>query len=427
MSTKKMSMFFASLLFVLGFAQGIHEWTWLGPEEGEMKCLNETDLRCRGIYEPHNNSIVWPGARCCSHVWSVGNIAYVWGGWGYDAKGKLGYLNDLWQFNSSSLTWAWIGGSREANKPSTPKWPGGRHYAAYAYDSKREAFYIFSGQGVPEGNHSDYLRDLWLFNMSNMRWKYVGNFTEPAPRKWSSFWSGKHGLFVLGGEGGGHRRTFNDFWMFNYEKSEWHKLYNRPGDIYGQYNASHKQFPGERHNAFTVLGDDGDLYMFGGSGHGIKPNNGTTSDVWKWKVKEREWEFLGGNPGGVDEKGTCGTRGQSSSTFLPTARHAGYNFDFLSPNGKMLIMGGEHYGESVVFNDIWSLDIQSLEFTFEAGDCNVNNVNRTVLGETFTIIVIIISTLGYIFQKYHHGMICLRSRDAPSRDAYGFRCTRTQM
>ena len=362
------------LLYASTFAQGIHEWTWLGPIEGEKKCLNDTDLRCRGIYEPHNNSIVWPGARCCSHVWSVNGVAYVWGGWGYDTEGKLGYLNDLWEFNSSSITWKWIGGSRFVNMPNTREWPGGRHYAAYSYDTRRKVFYIFSGQGVAE---DEFLNDLWMFDMSSMRWEHVGNYSKPAPRKWSSFWSGENGLFVLGGEGG--RRRFNDFWTFNYDKKEWHKFYNRD-DIYGHYNTSGKQFPGARHSAFTTVGNDGDLYMFGGSGHGVKPNNGTTSDVWQWKVKDQEWKFLGGNPGGVDAQGICGTRGRASSSFIPTARHAGYNFDFLSPNGKMLIMGGEQHGETIVFNDIWSIDIHSLTFAFEAGTCNVQNVNRTVLG-----------------------------------------------
>ena len=129
-----------------------------------------------------------PGARGCSHVFydEASDLAYVFGGDGYDSQGKLGSLNDLWSFNSTSLEWSFIGGSRTADAPSSyaPNWPAGRSYAAYAWNQTLQKFVIFSGQAAV-----DYLPDVWEFDLQSKTWATAGNFTAPVKRKWSSFWS----------------------------------------------------------------------------------------------------------------------------------------------------------------------------------------------------------------------------------------------
>ena len=100
---------------------------------------------------------------------------------------------------------------------------------------------------------------------------------------------------------------------------------------------------------------------------------GVVSDVWRWDGSA--WHFVGGNAGGVEQMGVCSPRGLSRTTSLPTARHAGYNFDFPAPTGRMLVMGGEHEQEKFVFNDMWSHELcDDCGWAFEAGDCNVPNV-----------------------------------------------------
>jgi len=44
-----------------------------------------------------------PGARSSFSSWidSSGNM-WLFGGYGYDSSGDLGYLNDLWQYNPST-------------------------------------------------------------------------------------------------------------------------------------------------------------------------------------------------------------------------------------------------------------------------------------------------------------------------------------
>ena len=81
----------------------------------------------------------------------------------------------------------------------------------------------------------------------------------------------------------------------------------------------------------------------------------------------------------------CSARGQPDASALPTARHAGFNFDFPAPTGRMLVMGGEHMAEERIFNDLWSVDLNGArEWAYEAGACNVPNVSHDSLGPAGT-------------------------------------------
>lgn len=175
---------------------------------------------------------------------------------------------------------------------------------------------------------------------------------------------------------------------------------------YGRYTGANAT-PGARHNAFTTSYDGG-LWMFGGSGWGAT-ERGVLQDVWRFDIKTLSWEFKGGNPGAVEQDGECGPRGTASVEYLPTARHAGYNFDFPAGDSTMFIMGGEHHpaaharthtrkhaaadsesgsdggavdgdGELLIFDDIWSYDLGTGMWTYEAGDCDVPNLPNVTRG-----------------------------------------------
>jgi len=347
---------------------------WMGGSN--EPCGEAHAPRCAGNY---SGSAPWPGARCCAHVWSDAHgTAYVFGGYGYDAAGNSGYLSDLWALDMKTARWRWVGGSTVANQPNAPQWPGGRHYAAYAHDRHGGGFYLFSGQGVAG---DAFLEDWWRLDLKTMSWALLGNVSAaaigsaPVPRKWASFWSGDDGLYVLGGvvattPAGG---SLNDFWSFEYASHTWRRIYDRSNDTYGHYDAARPQWPGARHNAFTTTAADGQLWMFGGGGCGVSAC-GVVSDVWRWN--HSAWHFVGGDPGGVEVEGVCSARGTVSAAARPTARHAGFNFDFPSPTGKMLLLGGEHQHEDLVLNDLWSHELRDGGgFAYEAGECNVPNVS----------------------------------------------------
>jgi N-acetylneuraminic acid mutarotase len=80
------------------YAPSTGEWTWLAGED----VVNAT-----GFYGTQGtaSAIFVPGARNSISSWidSTGNL-WLFGGYGYDLNGDLGYLNDLWQYNPSAGT-----------------------------------------------------------------------------------------------------------------------------------------------------------------------------------------------------------------------------------------------------------------------------------------------------------------------------------
>ena len=84
------------------------EWTWMGGP-------NTTDAP--GVYPASPglstaSTANIPGSRYGAVSWTDknGNL-WLFGGQGYDSADNEGYLNDLWEFNSTAGKWAWMGGS----------------------------------------------------------------------------------------------------------------------------------------------------------------------------------------------------------------------------------------------------------------------------------------------------------------------------
>jgi N-acetylneuraminic acid mutarotase len=101
-------------------------------------------------------------------------------GWGYDAAGDLGHLNDLWEFNPSTNKWAWMSGSSTEASPAacaqygaygtlgTPaagNTPGGREQATGNIDGQGN-FLLFGGIGAGAPGNNGLLNDLWKFSPS---------------------------------------------------------------------------------------------------------------------------------------------------------------------------------------------------------------------------------------------------------------------
>lgn len=100
------------------YSPSTNQWTWRGgsgdissvcPVVGAGECGLPGVYGTEGVPSPANV----PGGRECSVSWTdkQGNF-WLFGGWGIDAAGDLGYLNDLWKFSPSTQQWTWIGGSQ---------------------------------------------------------------------------------------------------------------------------------------------------------------------------------------------------------------------------------------------------------------------------------------------------------------------------
>ncbi len=124
-----------------------------------------------------------PGARVNPTTWtdSSGNF-WLFGGYGIDGSGNLGYLNDLWEFTAGNWTWISGGNTNLANQngvygtPGTPapsNAPGGRHEAVGWTDLKGN-LWLFGGEGQDAtGTPNGILNDIWLYNIAGNQWTYV--------------------------------------------------------------------------------------------------------------------------------------------------------------------------------------------------------------------------------------------------------------
>jgi len=140
-------------------------WTW-------MKGVNSIGVA--GNYGqlgvPNLSNL--PGGRAYGLTWkdTQGKL-WMFGGEAYGSSTNVGNINDLWQFNPSTLTWLWIRGSNTPgqngsygtqNIYSTTNTPGGRNSLCGWTDNKGNLS-LFGGMGHPASGPSAKLNDLWKY------------------------------------------------------------------------------------------------------------------------------------------------------------------------------------------------------------------------------------------------------------------------
>ena len=124
-----------------------------------------------------------PGARSDASNWidNSGNL-WLFGGSGWDSTGRLGYLNDLWEFNPAAGEWVWMGGNNtiacstvggstycgqpgiygSLGSPASGNNPGSRLDAAFWMDSSGD-LWLFGGFGYGSAGTIGFLNDLWEY------------------------------------------------------------------------------------------------------------------------------------------------------------------------------------------------------------------------------------------------------------------------
>ena len=109
------------------------------------------------------------------------------------------FLNDLWQYNTSSGIWCWIGGSKLPYEMGTygPRGessefaaPGSRHESFYWKDSIGN-FYLYGGLGMGIkgkiffistlfiASVGGVLSDMWMFNPETLQWTWMSGAYAP--------------------------------------------------------------------------------------------------------------------------------------------------------------------------------------------------------------------------------------------------------
>ncbi|MGA3373888.1 MAG: Ig-like domain-containing protein, partial [Terracidiphilus sp.] len=329
---------------------GLHgEWTWMGGNN--ILCCDSDGYPQPGTYGGLGVAAASyvPGGREGASSWTdlSGNL-WLFGGYGYDASGNEGYLNDLWEFNPSLGTygeWAWMGGSNTVpgyndgqsgvyGTPETPvagNIPGGRDDASSWTDSNGN-LWLFGGNGYDSGGTGGWLNDLWEFNPS------LGTYGEWA-------W--------MGG-----KSSLTCFLQGTYPKQRWEC--RGSGTVGALGTPASGNIPVGRSLTANWTDSSGNFWLFGG--YGACPQFvetvGYFVDLWEFSPSTNEWAWMGGytgNSGG--QQGVYGTLGSPAAGNLPGARastmtwtDSSGNFWLFGGNGDP---GGTGWYNAGNLNDLW--------------------------------------------------------------------------
>ena len=326
------------------------DWAWMGGSStfGSSCFTYDTypgDTNCAqpGVYgtlgTPAAGNI--PGSRLGASGWadSKGNL-WLFGGWGYDMNFDLQYFfNDLWEFNTSTKEWAWMGGT-STGSGSACFWnvnlwydscgepgvygtlgtsaaansPGARNAANSWIDSNGN-FWLFGGQGFDSNGLFSDLNDLWEFNPSTKEWAWMN----------------------------GSSTIYDDV--------------SQQRGVYGTLGTpAAANTPATRWGSASWTDSKGNLWLFGGqqSGDFGDGNSGTLDDLWEFNPLTNEWAWMGGsNMGWPPLDGVYGTLGTPAPGNNPGDRYAASSWT--DSSGNFWFFGGQlPLGYLSLFaNDLW--------------------------------------------------------------------------
>ena len=357
-------------------------WTWMSGASGN---------NARGVYGAQGvaSSSNVPGSRYGASAWTdASGDLWLFGGYGYDASGSVGKLNDLWRYAPSSGQWTWVSGGDVGNAAgvygalgaaSSSTTPGAR-YAASSWIDASGNLWLFGGYGCDSSGDVGALNDLWKFSPMSGQWTWIGGgngenasgvygtqgapsaSNTPGSRQASSAWTDSAGnLWLFGGYGydsNGNVGELNDLWQFNQAGGQWmwvsggHAV-DASGLFGTQGTASVSTVPGARQAASTWTDSAGNLWLFGGYGYNAAGGLGALNDLWQYSSTSGQWTWVsGGNT--ANAIGLYGSQGVASVSTQPGARQAASAWTGTS-SGNLWLFGGVGYGSTGdgYLNDLW--------------------------------------------------------------------------
>jgi N-acetylneuraminic acid mutarotase len=385
--------------FIISYSQILEgEWTWVsGSNSPNASGVYGT----KGVGSTSNT----PGARneCVSWRDSEGNL-WLFGGSGNDKSGNVDDLNDLWKYNILTGEWTWVSGSDTVHQlgeygskgiGSVSNVPGARCSSVSWIDSSGN-LWLFGGWGWDISDSWGPFNDLWKFDPSTGEWTWIsgsdtvyqvgvygtkgaGNTSNtPGSRANSASWIDSNGnLWLFGGSSAGE---FNDLWKFDPSTREWtwisgNNTVDQTG-VYGTKGAgSTSNMPGARAASSLWKDSDGNIWLFGGFGHGATADeSGDLNDLWKLDPLTGEWTWISGS-NNVIQIGIYGTKGVGSTSNMPGAR---YSCEvWLDPSGNLWLFGGigwDAYGNNDILGDLWKFDPSVGEWTWVSGDDAIDQI-----------------------------------------------------
>lgn len=343
-----------------------------------------------------------PGAREYPQTWRGGNgELWLFGGFGMDALGGQGALNDFWKYDPASGEWTWVDGSKTVpangsygtqGTASASNEPPGREDAATWVDASGNLWLM---GGYLDGV-SGLANDLWEYNVSTGQWVWMsgakttdqaGSYgTEgvaastnvPGARRGAVTWIGANGdLWLFGGNGydsTGNHAYLNDLWKYDPSSNQWTWVggskFTGALAVYGQKGTpAANNDPGARKGAVSWNGPNGDFWLFGGT----DSSNNQRNDLWKYDLASGQWVWVSGS-NQSNQNGTYGTQGVEGSVNVPGARY--WASSWADKNGNLWLFGGLGYGASGSslgsLDDLWKYSTATNKWTWVRGSDTTN-------------------------------------------------------
>jgi hypothetical protein len=387
------------------FNPSTKQWAWVGGPSLPVYSLNSPPQP--GVYGTQGKAAPsnMPGARDAAATWtdSAGHF-WLFGGVGFDSAGNAGLLNDLWEFDPSTMEWTWVSGSAFGNQtgvygtlgaPATANIPGGRQLST-SWSDKSGNLWLFGGYVIIElPNGSGDLagfNDLWKFNPSTSEWTWMGGDNAgcdygvqsgvwgtmgtpaagniPSCRYGASGWADSSGNFWLfGGEGrdiDGYWGDLNNVWEFNPSANEWAWMggtniidlpAGAPPGSYGIVGVpAAGNIPAGRHLATAWYDSSGNFWLMGGVVNGFEGDSGWSylNDLWEFSPAANEWTWMNGSSSLANNTvGVYGTLGMAGATNTPGGRWGGAGWT--DRNGNLWLFGGEGFANSPLIPDLSDL------------------------------------------------------------------------
>jgi N-acetylneuraminic acid mutarotase len=332
-------LFFLNGSVLLAQAVPDTNWYWMGGDY----LTNQKGIYSSITYWPYNPN---PGARSQPACWTdtEGNL-WLFGGWGYDASGQVGSLNDLWQY-SNSHRWTWMNGDKFINV-----------YAAYGTKG------VANGNNTPGGRYGSVT---WVDNDGNL-WLFGGRRS---------------------GEPLNSHHLLNDLWKYSIATNEWTWVNGDSAvDQVGKYGtmgvADDTNQPGGRESAVAWKDTQGNLWLFGGLAFGIyRDYPGIINDLWKYDILTNQWTWMKGNDLQAYIPGVYGVREVEDAANTPGPRLG--SAGWADNNGYLWLWGGlgmsESPGAGGLLNDLWKYNTTTGNWTWIQGSKTINQHNSGAKG-----------------------------------------------
>lgn len=262
------------------------------------------------FFDEYAGSQSKPSDRYRARAWfDNDNNMWMYGGAVDTPSGSLSY-NDLWKFNTTTKSWAFISGDK--NQPFCKNCPNGvypgteynptiqyypRARSDYGYWQDNSGnFWIYGGYAESHG--VDEYGDLWKFSPTNKEWTLIsGNeafnppqtATNPGSRNAPYCWVGSDNKLYMTGGLRQYSSFLRDIWRINPTTGNWEavkvdNMINNTPVSAGLKVESTTNIPGASVNTLNHITTGSHTYMF--SGYGMGSNNllGFTGAMWRYSL-----------------------------------------------------------------------------------------------------------------------------------------------